>query len=71
MKRLKKMPTKGQFVAVWVCKDTGKIWCNTFKWIDGLLHSYDEHYDDWDNWGRQSVVGGILAEVKITYLVKD
>lgn len=39
------MPTEGQFIGMWIYE--GKIWCNTYRWIDGVLHQYLEDVKDY------------------------
>ncbi|AAX63576.1 hypothetical protein PHG31p87 [Aeromonas phage 31] len=43
MKTKFKMPTSGQFVAVWI--HNRKPWADTFKWCDGVLKVANEHGD--------------------------
>ena len=46
MKKVKEMPTSGQFVAVW--EYDGNLWSNTMEWKeDGCLYHYEETGDKW------------------------
>lgn len=52
MKQVNRVPTSGQFVAVW---EYGvNVWSSTYQWEDGKLQEYNDDDDDF-----RTVVGGV------------
>lgn len=41
----KRMPTKGQFIAIW--SYNGEVWSRTCKVVKGGISVYDEEDDSW------------------------
>ncbi len=45
MRQVAERPTEGQFVQVWIYG--GQVWADTYRYIEGKLHVYQEGLGDW------------------------
>ena len=46
MREVSKQPKEGQYVAIWVHE--GTIFCDTYRWREGDLETYNSYTDIWE-----------------------
>ena len=62
-------PTEGQFVAYWM--HDGKIWADTFKWIDGSLERHVESRESNEEEDYWTPEGEYVEGIVFTYVVME
>ncbi len=66
MQLVKGMPNSGSFVEVWEYE--GRLYSDTYEWVEGVLHQYRQWQDDWTT----KFSRGFCSEAKsITYIIKE
>lgn len=49
MRRTKKMPKQGQFVAIW--EYNGVLWSGVYKYIEDVIYRYNPYADEFEQLG--------------------
>jgi len=63
IKKVKEMPTEGQFVITWIWE--GVVWSGTYAWIQGILYdlTFDEPAsDDVLEWAQDETKDYFIAQ---------
>lgn len=68
MRVTKTRPTEGQFIAYWEYR--GRLWSETYKWVEGYLERYVRHDDDGnEEWTHEGL--SYHQDIIFTYVVRE